>query len=301
MSDVLAFDDEDRSDEVGFAAVARLSELSVELYDLVLRPFVQTMVTPLTAKMIKSTHPARAQRLIFSDQNPLMQPVCEIAARISKNREPLDPSHPFLALERWWASSVLQTIDVMRDFRDAAYEAIFLSIYGSPLMTWIGAPHAFERTRKDPKDLRWLPEVQAILVGIDRGGFEEAVIRMLILLAEARGSVRRDRLQRSAHVLTNDEPFASLGSERRAALIREQSIIAEFEPDRAVETLPNLLPESRRQDAVDVVEYIAGSVDDMEPYTVRTLQRFRAALGLPRIVLSVATRDSLAASIAPAS
>ena len=302
MSDVLAFDDDDRSDEIGFAAVARLSELSVELYDLVLRPFVQTMVTPLTAKTLKSTHPARAQRLIFADQNPFMRPVSEIAARVSKDHEPLDPFHPFLALEKWWAAGVLQTIDFMRDLRDVGYETIFLSIYGSPLMTLIGASHAFERTRKDPKDLRWLPEVQAILVGIDRGGFEEAVIRMLILLAEARGAVRRDRLQRSAHVLTNDEPFASLGTERRAALIREQSIIAQFEPDRAVETLPNLLPESRRRDAIDVVEYIAGSVDDMEPYTVRMLQRFRAALGLPRIALSVATRDPLAnSSAAPAS
>ena len=302
ISDVLGFDDEDRSEEIGFAAVARLSELSVELYALALRPFVQSMVTPATAKALKSMHPARSQRLIFADQNPFMKPVCEMAARLSKDHEPLDPGHPFLAWERWWASGVLQTIDFMRDMRDVAYEAIFLSTYGSPLMTWIGASHAFERTRKDPKDLRWLPEVQAILVGIDRGGFEEAVIRMLILLAEARGAVRRDRLQRSARVLTNDEPFASLGTERRAALIREQSIIVEFEPDRAIETLPNLLPESRRQDAIDVVEYIAGSVDDMEPHTVRTLQRFRAILGLPRIALSVATRDPLVASIAtPAS
>ena len=118
---------------------------------------------------------------------------------------------------------------------------------------------------------------------------------MLILLAESRGSVRRDRLQRSANVLTKDEPFASLGAERRAALIREQSIIAEFEPDRAIETLPDLLSErQKRQEAVDVVEYIAGSVDDMEPYTIRTLQRFRAALGLSSITLSVATRDPLA-------
>ena len=96
-------------------------------------------------------------------------------------------------------------------------------------MNWLGDSHAFERTRKDPKELRFLPEVQAILLGVDRGGFEEAVIRMLILLAESRGSVRRDRLERSAKVLTNDEPFASLGAERRAALIREQSIIVEFE------------------------------------------------------------------------
>ena len=146
-------------------------------------------------------------------------------------------------------------------------------------MRWLGTPYAFERTRKDPKELRFLPEVQAILLGIDRGGFEEAVIRMLILLAELRGSVRRDRLERSSKVLTRDEPFASLGVERRAALIREQSIIAEFEPDRAIETLPNLLPGSEeRRKAIEVVEYIAGSMEEMEPRTLKILQRFHAAL-----------------------
>jgi tellurite resistance protein len=230
----------------------------------------------------------------FADRNPLMSPVGEAAKHIVANRVALDPANPFLALEKWWASATLQSIDLMRDFRDAAYEAVFLSVYGSPLMTWIGASHAFERTRKDPKELRWLPEVQAILGGMDRGGFEEAVIRMLILLAEARGSVRRDRLQRSARVLTNDEPFASLGAERRAEIIREQSIIAEFEAERAIETLRALLPERRaRQNAIAVVEFIAGSVDDMEPHTIRMLQRFRSALGLPAIVLSVANEDPL--------
>ena len=82
-------------------------------------------------------------------------------------------------------------------------------------MRRIGASHAFVRTRKDPNELRFLPEVQAILLGIDRGGFAEAVIRMLILLAKSRGSVRRDRLERSSNVLTRDEPFSSLGAERR--------------------------------------------------------------------------------------
>ena len=120
-------------------------------------------------------------------------------------------------------------------------------------MLRLGEPFAFERTRKDPKLLRFLPEVQAILLGVDRGGFEEAVIRMLILMAESRGTVRRDRLERSAKVLGHDEPFASLGAEKRAALIHEQSIIVEFEPELAVKTLPELLPDmADRKRAIQV-------------------------------------------------
>ena len=120
-----------------------------------------------------------------------------------------------------------------------------------------------------------------MLLGVDRGGFPEAVIRMLILMAKSRANVRRDRLERSAKVLSTDEPFASLGPEKRALLIHEQSVIVEFEPDIAISSLPKLLvdPEERRK-AVEVVEYIAGAIEEMEPGTIRMVQRFRAALGL---------------------
>ncbi|BDV37879.1 3-hydroxyalkanoate synthetase [Methylocystis bryophila] len=297
LADLLALDDNDRSDEVGFAAVARLSELAVEIYDLSLRPLVQTMVTSDSARMMSAMHPERWSRLMFSSQNLAMRPVQEAAKHILSDRKAADPANPFLAFEKWWAAGALQAIDLSRDLRDASFEAMFLMLYGSPFMTWVATTHAFERTRKDPKELRFLPEVQAILLGVDRGGFEEAVIRMLILLAESRGSVRRDRLQRAATVLSKDEPFASLGAERRAALIREQSIIVEFESDRAINTLPVLLSEgNERKDAIAVVEFIAGSVDDMDPQTVKMLQRFRSVLGLPAIMLSVANSDPLAAS-----
>jgi pimeloyl-ACP methyl ester carboxylesterase len=298
LSDLVAtIDDNDRSEEKDFAAVARLSELGSDVYEMAFRPFVQAAITAEVANTLRDNHPARASRLIFSDRNPLMRSVSETATQLQSKSQPLNGANSFMSAERLWADSVLQGFDVLRDIRDTIYEMTFLTIYGSPYMRWIGASHAFTRTRKDPKELRFLPEVQAILLGIDRGGFEEAVIRMLILLADSRGSVRRDRLERSSKVLTKDEPFASLGAERRAALIREQSIIAEFEPDRAIETLPNLLPglEDRRK-AIDVVEYIAGAIDEMEPRTLKILQRFHAALSLPLITSSLITHDPLAST-----
>ena len=88
----------------------------------------------------------------------------------------------------------------------------------------------------------------AILRNVARGGFAEAVIRMLIILAEARGSVRRDRLQRSSHILTHDEPFVSLGAEQRGDLIHEQTVIVEFERERAIDALPLLLRTAVQRD-----------------------------------------------------
>jgi hypothetical protein len=122
---------------------------------------------------------------------------------------------------------------------------------------------------------------------------------MLIVLAEARGSVRRSRLVRSAHVLSHDEPFASLGVERRTELIHEQSVIVEFEKELAIDALARLLPEAaERVKAIRVVEFIAGALEEMEPHTIQALQRFRRVLGLPPLEARLADINPLACAAA---
>jgi len=290
LSDLAAFDDS-RDDEKGFATVSRLSELGSELYDMGVRPLVQASVNRQTAELSRRLHPARVSRRVFSDENPAMKIVAQAAARVAEAREPADRDNPFLGLEKIWAEGVVQMFDFWRDLRDAAYEMSFFAIYGNPWMQRLGAPNAYSRKRLDPGELAHLPEVEEILLGVDRGGFDVAVIRMLILMVESRGAVRRDRLERSAKVLSQDEPFASLGAEKRSAIIREQTIVVEFARERAIETLPDLLPdlEDRRR-AVATVEYIAGSVDEMLPQTVKTLEKLRAVLGLESVVVGGASK-----------
>ena len=141
-----------------------------------MRPLVRSMVTPQFVDFMRRSHPARLTRSMFGDANPFIKGVREMALKASEERRPADPNNPYLFLEKLWASSVVNMMNAFRDWRDTMYEATFLAIYGSPAMLRIGEKFAFERTRKDPKTLRFLPEVQQILMGVDRGGFEEAVI-----------------------------------------------------------------------------------------------------------------------------
>ena len=294
LSEVLAFDENDRGEEADFAAVARVSEYLADAYDLFLRPFVQSLVTPKSAALMREMHPARLERQLFSSKNPAMQWLPAVAAQASMGRAAGAEDNPFVRAERLWATAVEQTLDLWRDMRDACCEVAFLSVYGGPFMHWIGRSQAFQRTHKEPGELRLLPAAQAALMNISRGGFAEAVIRMLLLLAEARGSVRRDRLERSAHMLSCDEPFASLGSQRRAHLIHEQSIIVEFEREKALETLALLLPAlADRERAIGAVEYVAGAIEEMEPRTLHMLQKIRKALELPPIETNIANADPL--------
>lgn len=282
LADIVHVVANDRAQERDFAAVARLSELSTNVYEITGRPVMQALVTPQVATTLRDAHPSRVSRKLFSDDNPAMSLIAAAAGNVAAARQPVEPSNVFVAGEKLMADAITQSMDLWRDLRDAAYETTFLSIYGTPFMHWLGQTHANERTRKDPKELRHLPEVQAMLLGVDSGGFEAAVIRMLILLAESRGSVRRDRLERSAEVLTTHEPFASLGNERRAALIREQSIIVEYEPSAALSALPRLLPDvEQRCQALETVHYIVGARDEMEPHSLSMLENMERLLSQP--------------------
>ena len=151
VSDILALDKDDRSEERGFAAVARLSEFAAELCDLTLRPYVQASISQPVAAALRQADPARAARRAFSSDNPLMRAVPGLAAKAEAERKPAAASNPFLALQKWWTDGVVQAFDVWRDWRDMTYEATFLSIYGSPAMDAIAETHAFKRTMKDPK------------------------------------------------------------------------------------------------------------------------------------------------------
>jgi hypothetical protein len=274
--------DDTRDDEHQFATVSRLSDVACGVYDTVWRPLVQASITKETALALRNAHPGRTSRRLFSDANPLMGFARGQAEKAEKERKPAEASNPFLSLEKIWADGVIQTFDFWRDVRDASYELTFFSLFGSPAMQRLGASHDWKRPTLDIKALAHLPEVEAIMLGVGRGGFDVAVIRMLILMAQSRGNVRRDRLERSAEVLGQDEPFASLGADKRAAMIREQSIVVEFAPQQAIETLPTLLPERKdRERAIAVVGYIAGAIEEMEPDTIKMLQKLRDALELP--------------------
>ncbi|SEB03431.1 alpha/beta fold hydrolase [Rubrimonas cliftonensis] len=269
-------------DENAFAAVARASELQAELYATFMRPMVRAMVTPAAAELARRMHPLRVQRGMAAAPGPMGAMMKMMASAVARDRQPAAQDNPFVAAESAAAELLEQTIDVARDLRDMLYEQTFFALWGGPLARAYGASHAHGRTRKLSAELKGLPEVVSAVQRIEEGGFVEAVIRMLVLLADSRGDVRRDRLERSAGLMAGDGPFAQLSPERRALVIREQSLIATFERERAFETLPKLLPDPEdRALAMRVARYVPGRIDEMAPATLDALRRMAAILEQP--------------------
>lgn len=287
VEDIRSLDD-DLADERPFAAVARASEVQAQVYDAAVRPFVRAMVTPTLAEASRALHPQRLSRAVLSSQNHWLAQVPALADKVRADRHPVAPGNPFAQMETLWVEGMTQAIDLWRDQRDMMVELAFHMMWGTPWARAFGRSHELRRTLKDRAELRALPEVQAALAGIEEGGFCEAVIRMLVLMADNRKGVRRDRLERSSRVLTEDEPFASLGAEARAAIISRQTLIASYEPERAVTTLPMLLrtPEEREL-AIRTVFYVPGEVDEMAEGTLALLHRFCDVLGVQRLAATV--------------
>ena len=291
MSDLLKVVPNDRAHELDFAAVASLSDFGARAYEIFLRPFVQSMASPATADWLRKTHPARLSRQLFSEVNPLMRANKEVAAQAREARQPAPRDNHFVRLEQLAAHATVQTMDLLRDAKEATDELTFLTIYGSPSLRQLGEAHRHARATPTKARLRELPDVQLVLGTMKNGGMPAAVIRMLILLADSRGSVRRDRLERSNQLLTHTEPFRSMGVERRASLIREQSVIVEFEPKRAMETLSEMFNgNDERRAAMDWVHFVVGDTNDMEAHSLHTLQAMHTALGLEALVATPAQK-----------
>ena len=292
FDDIRAIDDA-RTDEDAFAAVARASEMQTELYDIAVRPALRAAITPEMGETMRRFHPLRMQRALLSSWNPWLKAIAPMATSAAADRTRAEATNPFLRLEQAMGDLVEQWMDMGRDVRDAMYEQTFFALWGGPWAQAFGVSHAARRTLKSQAELRGLPVVKSAILNLSRGGFAEAVIRMLVLMADSRGAVRRDRLERSARVLTQDEPFRSLSMEQRAKLIHEQTLVATFEPERAIETLPDLLTKkAEREKAIAVVTYVPGAIDEMAPHTFELLNRFREVLGIEGAPVDV-TEDPL--------
>jgi len=275
IEDILKLGD-DREQEVEFAAVAHLSEWATKTYELTWQPLVQALVTPETAALRHRLHPMRAQQYFFSHKTPLFSALGDLADQVRDQRAPAAKDNPFVELEGLWADWIEDGWNRYREFRDAAIELSFHGLYGSPWMKRLGAAR---HARPHSHDISKFPHVRDAINRAKLGGYAEGIIRMLILLARARGSVRRDRLERSDRLLHSRPPFNSMTPEARARKIYEQSLIVEFCGNEAVTSLAELLKDPvDRYRALNLVLDVAGPVQDMDAATIAMFKRFQAAL-----------------------
>jgi pimeloyl-ACP methyl ester carboxylesterase len=275
IEDILALG-EGRREEVEFAAVAGLSEWASKTYELVWQPWLRSLITPENAELRRRLHPLRQQQYFFSHKTPFFAGLGDMAEGVRGHRQASAPDNPFLLYERYLGDIVEASLNLYRDTRDAGIELMFHGLYATPWMKQLGRARM---TELRARDVSKFPHVQEAIKKATWGGYAEGIVRMLILLARARGSVRRDRLERSNRLLHARAPFSSMTADTRARMIHEQSVIVEFCGDLAITSLAELLKDPvDRYRALNFVLDVAGPVEDMDEATIEMFKRIQAAL-----------------------
>ena len=134
------------------------------------------------AKTLRAWHPLRVQRWAISDHHPAVAAIAPIGAWVRANRRARADDNAFVPVESLWSEGIIASLDLWRDLRDAASEAMFFHVYGNLLSLNVAdQQRAIRRaTRFDPRSV---PAVKQILDTLDEGGAIEGYVRIGLLVA----------------------------------------------------------------------------------------------------------------------
>jgi pimeloyl-ACP methyl ester carboxylesterase len=238
----------ERRDEKPFEAVAALSEANERLYGLFVRPLLRPLVNEGVAAWRRALHPLRVQRWALSDLNPFLWPLAALAPAVQEARQPAPADNPYRRVERAASEAVTAGLDLYRDLRDGAMEALFFQIYGG-LVAFGASDGAATEPRPPELNVRELPLVKEALDAIGKGGYPEAVALVGALLGKGAGSIRLTWLELVDRLVRSDETLSRLPAEAVRRIRAEQAVVAELEPERGLRSLPALLAkaEDRRR------------------------------------------------------
>lgn len=276
----------ERTDEKPFEAVNAVSEFNQRAYELFARPLVQSMATELGAKLGRSFHPLRFQRWAVSDLNPALWWLGPAAEVVKQQRKALDADHPLRKREQLMSALTSAALDYYRAVRDAQSEAQFFQVYGNLFSLYLAdRPERGGQEGERVQDPRQLPVVRDALASVDHGGYAEATARAAFLLARKGEPLPLSRLELKKELMTDYRDLLPSMSQDEARRVRgEQELIVRYAPDRALATLPTLLPEkSDRERFLSLLERLLADqrVQKVKPLPeqVAMLERIRTTVG----------------------
>jgi pimeloyl-ACP methyl ester carboxylesterase len=274
----------ERLDEKPFEAVAAVSEFNQRAYELFLQPFVQATSDEFTASMLRRFHPLRVQRWAWSDFNPWLAWLPAAAQFVKDNRQAMPADNPLRRAEASLADLASATLEYQRAVQDAFTEALFFHVYGNLFSLYIADREP--ALAAQPTDPRELPIVKEALASIDKGGYPEAFARVGFLVAR-RGDVPLSRLEAGQQMVMDYKEFLpAVPLEQMRRIAGEQEVIATYEPDKAIATLPALLPQRKdRERLLTLLDRLESDPrirhDGLTPEQQTMLQRVRQVLRVP--------------------
>ena len=150
LDDIRAFGGNDEEDDRKFAAAARVSEINLGLYRTFVQPWVRLGANEGAAQWMRQLHPLRMQYEIFSRNNPFMPPLLSASEQVRKNRTPVSKDNALWRAQTLFSDWIEASLNAYRDVCEHTSEALFHTVYGSPLLqalVGLQASHASPRQR----------------------------------------------------------------------------------------------------------------------------------------------------------
>jgi pimeloyl-ACP methyl ester carboxylesterase len=287
LDDIRALGGNDAVDDERFATVSRLSDINLGLYRSLVAPAVRMTTTEHMAAALRELHPNRLRFAMFSDRNPLMQPVKAMAESVRAERKPVSPDNPFLAIEHVMSSWITSCLQTFGEFRDTMTEAVFLNTYGSPLLQALAglgtqqpAHHRIERDLVREADAARMRSELA--QRFDVGGLHEAALRSLIYIRLPEGSVDERGFAVIKMIRASRPPGKRISVARFKEILREQYLLVCLDEERAINAMPKLLGSdtAERKATLDLLHRVLAARGGMSDEGRRRLARIEALFGV---------------------
>jgi hypothetical protein len=209
------------------------------------------------AEATRALHSNRLRFGIFSDQNPLMQPVKAMAAGARARRRPVSADNPFLAWEKTASDWITTCLQSWGEVRDAMTEAAFLTAYGSPLfqaMVGLSAePNVVPRRNGEnlTKESAAAELHDQLEQRFEVGGVEEGALRALVYIRSPSGAADERGYQLLKSMRTSRKANKRLTIDQFRDMLKGQFQLVRMDEERAVNALPKLIrPGEPESDAV---------------------------------------------------
>ncbi len=274
-------------EDADFSRVEAVSELNDMIYNNFFSPWVKMFSNVATAEIIKQLHPLRVNKYIFSDRiNPFMLPFKFLAPMVQKDRKPTQADNVFLELQTRVSDSVVAVLDGYQGIRDGLDENLFFAVYESPAMKLLfpGPSGKDNGSRESVQEKAEEGTLEAKVKqrwedAMDKGGYEEGVIRMVLALEDADHFIDRDALCEDELLLESSARFKDLTSNDFLRMVHAQSSILETDEDKAFRKIATMIPglENRRM-ALALARKIVTKGSAMSARQETVLSRMNKAL-----------------------
>ncbi len=290
IKDLMALNEgkeEMKEEDADFSRVAAVSEMNDRLYNTFASPFVKMFSTETSAEVMKQLHPLRVNKYIFSDSiNPFMLVFKTLAPVVKKDRSPVSPDNPFTALEKNVSDTIVTLLDGYQNIRDHFEETMFFTIYENPWMKLLypetspkKKPDKEQAKEKTEEDALTQKDMQRWYSAMEKGGYEEGIIRIIMALEDSDHAIDRDALYADERLLESSAGFKKLTKKEFLHIVGEQSRILQIDEDKALKALGKLIVTPKdRKTALTLARKIISSGSAMTSKQKAVLSRIKKYL-----------------------